>query len=155
VFCGYCAERPPAGAGVAPPRSRVCTYCSMGLLLAAAPNAAPAVEEPFVVVDDLMRVQALSRSSEQSLYLVESAVIGINVSVLLTPAHGLDAGSAALTALLARVLYSSGDVPTPPIALQLRAATSVRFRARIGPCRPGPAAIIVLGAPVDVSRLSV
>jgi len=33
------------------PASRVCTRCSLGLLVSAAPDAAPTPQDPFLLVD--------------------------------------------------------------------------------------------------------
>lgn len=59
AFCGYCGH-PPMGRW----RSlahRVCRRCQMGTVLHAPPGLQPRFDEPFVIVDSRLRLQAVSR----------------------------------------------------------------------------------------------
>jgi hypothetical protein len=143
AFCGYCGHRPES----APvPRSRVCDACQMGLVLRAPSDSAPARGETFLVVDDLMRIRAVSRDAERLLGMQETHLIGSQVGDVLIPAEVTPDGGAHLAVLVARAAArSAGTVTT---AVRPRDTFGVRYAARIGPCSPEPAALIVLAEPL-------
>ena len=69
AFCSYCGY-PPTG----PWRSRahrVCMRCHRGMVLRAPPNAQPRFDEPFLIVDERLIVQAIPRRAERSLMVNE------------------------------------------------------------------------------------
>lgn len=136
TFCGYCAARVEAGEG-----SRVCPECNMGLLLRAAAGAVPETGDAFLVVDDAMAVRALSRRAEKLLGISETAAVDRHVGELLEEAADDEAGTPRLSEALAGATRGSriGELPLSP-----RNAFGVRWWARVAPCSPGPAAVVVL-----------
>src|SRR5436305_9516844 len=84
-FCGHCAapspsEQPPA------PTARVCTACGLGLLLETRRDTAPSADDAFLVIDNALLVQAMSRRAQVMLGLSESEAINRRVAELLVPA---------------------------------------------------------------------
>src|SRR5947209_15938268 len=81
-FCGHCGERredaePPA------PHARVCESCGLGLLMEAQKDLAPAPGDPFLLVDDRLRVHGMSAGAERLLGLIESEGHGRPIGELL------------------------------------------------------------------------
>jgi PAS domain-containing protein len=121
----------------------------MGLFLRAPSHSAPAEHETFLVVDDLLRIRAVSRGAERLLGMHETQLIDSHVGEVLVPAEATPEGSARLAVLVARVASGAerGD-RAHPIAVRPRDTYGVRYAARIGPCSPDSAALIVLGDPL-------
>jgi hypothetical protein len=141
-FCGYCAAR--AEAVEREEGSRVCPVCNMGLLLRVADDAAPEGDQAFLVVDDLLMVRGVSRQAEGLMGITETMAIDRHVSDLL---EGVDAAGEAdarqgFAAALAAATHGSGG--TTELALRPRRTHGVRWWARVAPCAPGPAALVVL-----------
>lgn len=139
IFCGYCGARPSEGGGEV---SRVCAQCHLGLLLRADDDLAPGVDEAFVVVDDVLALRAVSRRAERLLAISETAAVDRQLGELLVPADAL-ADDAALRAAMLHAL--AGAAPFS-MTVRPRATYGVRYAARVGPCAPGPAALVVLTA---------
>jgi hypothetical protein len=137
VFCGYCAARPEDGAGEL---SRVCGQCHLGLLLRATSNLAPGPDDGFLVVDDLLRVRAVSKRAERLLCISETTAVDRQLGELLLPAGTPSVGS--LRAAIVQGMVGDGAFR---LVVRPRDVHGVRYGARIGPCQPGPAALIVLG----------
>src|SRR5690242_12276604 len=86
AFCSYCGY-PPMG----PWRSRlhrVCMRCQMGMVLRAPPDAQPRFEEPLLMVDDRLIVQAISRRAELVLWVNEPDGFGVPLEDFLVSAIG-------------------------------------------------------------------
>lgn len=138
VFCGYCARRGQVG-----DPWRVCGACEMGLLLRAHPDVAPAEEEPFLVVDELLRIRAVSRRAEPLLG-TEAVLVDRHVGEVLLSAEAA-AASSSLSPVVSRVVREGLEpardrlVPVRP-----RDTYGVRFGARVGRCEPGLGALVVL-----------
>jgi hypothetical protein len=144
LFCGYCGEGAPDERGEI---SRVCARCSLGLLLRAPGELRPERADAFLVVDDLLRIRALSRRAERVLAVSETAAVDRQLHELLVAADVSAADSDALRAAVIDGLYGRSDGGRPMrIAVRPPGHHGVRFAARVGPCQPGPAALIVLGA---------
>jgi len=137
-FCGYCGE---AADDVIRARTRVCDRCEMGLLLSAGDDSVPRPDEPFVVVDELMAVRAVSRNAEDLLGAAETALVGRHVGDLLVPAE-LMRTEPTLPRLIAQAMRSE-EFGASAI-LRPRGDFGVRFAVRVVGCRPGPAALIVV-----------
>ena len=145
TFCGYCAKEAP---GRAPEStgSRVCEHCRMGLLLTADAEVAPGPDDPFLVVDELLAVRALSSRAERLLDLSETDAVNRHVIDLLAPAETSPQATTILPRVLAQAVRAGlGSAEPARVTVRPRDVFGVRYLARIGPCRPGPAAVVVLG----------
>jgi hypothetical protein len=145
AFCGYCG-RPPAGApGDSEAASRVCADCGLGLLLTADAGLAPAAEDAFLVVDAGLNVRALSAAAERLCDLAETDVVDQPLENLLVAADSSEDARARLHALVSGAARGplSGGEPAVAIVRPAR-AFGVRWRARVGRCEPGYAALVVL-----------
>jgi hypothetical protein len=140
--------------GAAPiPTMRVCDRCCHGLLLEACSDAAPQADEPFLVVDSRLRVQAVSRTAEKFLAVREEAVTDLPVADLLVSADADAQPEQCLTSLLARSAID-GDVDLETTFVRPRDTFGVRLPARISVCGPPRAALIVFESrPAQPPRL--
>jgi exopolysaccharide biosynthesis polyprenyl glycosylphosphotransferase len=151
-FCGYCGVAPADGAAPIP-TMRVCDRCCHGLLLEACSDAAPQADEPFLVVDSRLRVQAVSRTAEKFLAVREEAVTDLPVADLLVSADADAQPEQCLTSLLARSAID-GDVDLETTFVRPRDTFGVRLPARISVCGPPRAALIVFESrPAQPPRL--
>lgn len=120
----------------------MCEHCSLGLILTARSDLAPAEREPFLVVDELMRVRAVSKEAERLLSTAETEAVNRHVGDFLVPVEGTPEKATRLAGVIAAA--SRLDAPVSRAVLRPRDAFGVRFGVRIGGCDPGPAAILVL-----------
>jgi len=139
-FCGRCGM-PPALALEAP-SSRVCGHCGLGLVLQAPADVAPAGDEPFLVVDSTLSVCAVSARAEDLLNTDERHAVDRHVADFLVPADANAPGAENLLVLLVEAASGSGEPQSAVV--RPRQEFGVRFRARIGPCGPPRAALLVL-----------
>lgn len=138
AFCSHCAR--PAGAGDEP-LPRVCASCGMGLMLTAPADVVPSVDSAFLVADSTLCVGAVSRVAESFLDIKEADVVHRPVTELLAAADaeatGVDLASA--------ITWAAGGDPARRVAFVRPTNTfGIRCRARIGPCGPPSAAVLVL-----------
>ncbi|HVF79225.1 MAG TPA: hypothetical protein VNA28_13085 [Solirubrobacteraceae bacterium] len=140
AFCGHCAL-PPAPVRQAQP-SRVCGHCGLGLVLQATVDLAPRPDEPFLVVDTTLSVCAVSASAEELLGIDETTAVNKHVADFLVPADANAPSAENLLVLLVEVASGSGEPRTTMV--RPRQEFGVRFKARIGPCGPPHAALLVL-----------
>jgi hypothetical protein len=138
-FCGHCG-RAPAETDDGPP-ARVCRRCGMGLVLNAPADSAPAASDPFLVVDGSLTVCAVSRHAERLLDIAETDAVNRHVGEFLVPAEA-DADGANLAALLTRAVRD--DLEPRSVAVRPANTFGVRYWARVGPCGPPRAALLVL-----------
>lgn len=133
-FCSHCGTR----ATQAAPDARVCRECELGLLIHAPGDLAPQADEPFLLVDTALKICGLSRGAEAALGLAEPAAVGLPLGDVLVTADSELQGAGWLLGAIG----GSG-----PQRLQLRPAGifGVRFDARVAPCGPALATLIVLG----------
>lgn len=139
-FCGHCARRPAPVRQAAP--SRVCGSCGLGLVLQTSTELAPRPDEPFLIIDTTLSVCAVSAAAEQLLDIDETRAVNKHVADFLVPADANAPGAQNLLALLVEVAGGSGGPRTTMV--RPRQEFGVRFKARIGPCGPPPAALLVL-----------
>jgi hypothetical protein len=143
-FCGHCAapapgDQPPA------PTARVCRACGLGLLLETRREVLPADRDAFLVIDDALSIQAMSRRAQILLAVCEEEAVNRPVLELLAPA---DAEADGTSSFAARIIDAARSDDNPASAFVRPWNTfGVRMRARIAPCGPPRAALIVLQAP--------
>jgi PAS domain-containing protein len=140
VFCGHCGRSPDEG-GLPVAGSRVCTKCGMGLLLQAPVESAPAPSDPFLVVDGTLTICAVSRQAERLLGIAETEAVNRHVAEFLVPGDAESEGEnlATLLAWAAR-----GEEPSANVVVRPTNTFGVRYWARVGPCGPPTAALLVL-----------
>jgi hypothetical protein len=124
------------------PASRVCTRCGLGLMVAAPPDAAPSPEDPFLLVDGQLSICAVSRLAEELLLTSETEVVNSHIGDLLVPADIEIAGPESLVNLIVHAARGPGE--TRDVVLRPAKEFGIRFWARIAPCGPPRAALIVL-----------
>jgi PAS domain-containing protein len=139
-FCGHCAMA-PAPARQAPP-SRVCGHCGLGLVLRATAELAPGQHDPFLVIDTTLSVCAVSAAAEELLGIDETQAVNKHIADFLVPADANAPSAENLLALLVEVAGGSAESRTTVV--RPRQEFGVRFNARIGPCGPPHAALLVL-----------
>jgi hypothetical protein len=139
-FCGHCGI-PPA-ANIDTNGSRVCSHCGLGLVLQAPADVAPRPGEPFLVIDSTLSVCAVSSHAEELLDTDETQAVNKHIADYLVPADANAPSAANLLALLVEAASGTGDPRT--VVVRPRQEYGVRFRARIGPCGPPHAALLVL-----------
>lgn len=139
-FCGHCGLAPAPAAEAT--KSRVCGHCGLGLVLQASSDVAPALDEPFLVVDATLSVCAVSARAEQLLGIDETKAVNKHVADFLVPADANAPSAANLLALLVDVASGAGEPRTAVV--RPREEFGVRFRARVGACGPPHAALLVL-----------
>jgi hypothetical protein len=124
------------------PASRVCTRCGLGLMVAAPPDAAPSPHDPFLLVDGQLSICAVSRLAEELLLTSETEVVNGHIGDLLVPADIEVAGPESLVNLIVHAARGRGE--THHVVLRPAKEFGIRFWARIAPCGPPRAALIVL-----------
>lgn len=139
AFCGHCGGAP---ADEVAQQSRVCGHCSLGLVLQAPADVAPRADEPFLVIDSSLSVCAVSAAAEELLGIDETSAVNKHVADFLVPADANAPSADNLLALLVEAASGSGEPRTAVV--RPREEFGVRFRARIGPCGPPHAALLVL-----------
>ena len=140
IFCGHCGRGPEPGSAV--PASRVCSKCGMGLLLQAPAETAPTPKDPFIVVDGALTICALSRQAEKLLGVSETEAVNRHISDFLAPGDAEGASGENLGSLLAWA--ARGETPSSSVVVRPTNTFGVRYWARVGPCGPPNAALLVL-----------
>ena len=139
AFCGHCGISPAQDAVA---QSRVCGHCGLGLVLQAAADVAPRNDEPFLVIDSTLSVCAVSAQAEWLLGIDETEAVNKHVADFLVPADANAPSAENLLVLLVEAASGSGEPRSAVV--RPRQEFGVRFRARIGPCGPPHAALLVL-----------
>jgi hypothetical protein len=147
-FCTKCAAVPTEEVA---PLARVCRSCGMGVLLETRSDVAPGPEDAFLVVDSRLTVQALSRRAELLLDVIEEEVIDKPIAGFLGGADAEADGPEDLMALLRDTSTDSEDLHS--VSVRPLGAFGVRMIARLIPCGPPRAALVVLGDPRRNLRL--
>jgi hypothetical protein len=138
-FCGHCGIPPAATIDSG---SRVCGHCGLGLVLQAPADVAPHADEPFLVIDSTLSVCAVSARAERLLGTDETLAVNRHVADFIVPA---DANAPTAENLLVQLVDAASGSGEPRTAVvRPRSEFGVRFRARIGPCGPPNAALLVL-----------
>jgi hypothetical protein len=139
-FCGHCGMPPADGSSEA--LTRVCARCELGLMMSAPPAAAPSPDDPFLLVDGQLSVCAVSRHAEDLLLIPETQAVNRHITDLLLPADIELAGPESLVNLIVHAARGVGE--THDVVLRPAHEFGIRFWARVGPCGPPQAALIVL-----------
>jgi hypothetical protein len=135
-LCSHCAARPRSE-----PTSRVCEHCGLGLLLHSGADVAPRLNGAFIVLDRSLAVCAVSRGTERLLATAEIDAVNRHVSELVVAA---DAESQSRGDLAAAVIWAAGgDDATRSVTVRPTNTFGVRMKARIAPCGPSRAALLV------------
>jgi hypothetical protein len=142
-FCGNCAAPSPRG-DAPPPTARVCSSCGLGLLLETRQDVLPKPHDAFLVIDSALLVQAVSRRAQTLLDVSEEGAVDRPVAGLLAPADA-EAHGRGFAAALADAAAGS-DEPSSAFVRPWN-TFGVRMRARIAPCGPPRAALVVLEDP--------
>jgi PAS domain-containing protein len=130
---------------VAPaPSARVCRACGLGLLLETRADAVPTERDAFVVIDNALLVQAVSRRAQALLAVTEEEAVNRPISDLLMTADAESQGNR-----LAAAIAQAADGGSESLSTFVRPWNTfgVRIRARIAPCGPPRAALLVLDSP--------
>jgi hypothetical protein len=142
TFCGYCGHRPTEEAA---PETRVCGECELGLLLTADEALSPGKADPFVVIDAGLTIRALSQAAEELFSIAETDVVDQPLENVFVAAESSDEARGKLNRLLSGAAREPLSAREPDVAVVRPArAFGVRYRARIGRCEPGRAALVVL-----------
>lgn len=138
TFCSYCGY-PPMGRW----RSiahRVCMRCEMGTVLRAPPGLQPRFYEPFVIVDERLRLQAVSHHAEGMLAVDEPAVIDVPLEELLLCRDVQD--QMDLAGLVGRAI--GGSRLATRVELRTVGDPAIEVVARVAGCVPPQAAVLIL-----------
>ena len=142
TFCGYCGHRPDVDGE---PESRVCSECELGLLLTADEELSPARSDAFLVIDAGLTIRALSQGAEKLFEIAETDVVDQPLENVLVAAESSDDARAKLNRLLSGAAHEPLSPREPDVAVVRPAREfGVRYRARVGRCEPGRAALLVL-----------
>jgi hypothetical protein len=137
-FCSYCgrAPRPESNDG-----HRVCRRCDLGIVLRAPAGQAPLPGDPFLIVDEELIVQAISKRAERVLGISEADGVLVPLRRFVEPVNA-NLGGTNFAVLLALALPEG----VSDRLVQLRAANDgqKRFAARITSCGNPPAVLLVL-----------
>jgi hypothetical protein len=139
AFCSYCGC-PPMG----PWRvraHRVCMRCQMGVVLKAPAGTEPRYDDPFVIVDRKLAVQAVSRRAEAALSVEEPAGLDAPLEEFLICNDG-DHDRGELAALVE--LAFAGAEPSNTLELRPVANPETRLQGRITSCGPPLGALLIL-----------
>jgi hypothetical protein len=143
-FCSYCGHPP-----VTPRQhhNRVCERCRLGMVLRAPTGCAPRADEPFLIIDDGLTVQAISERAERLLRIEEPD------SVRMPLTEFLEAGDIAPGQIELGVALAVRGGQPETVELRRVDQPEQRFHARITSCGSPAAALVVL-APVRADRRS-
>ncbi len=139
AFCSYCGY-PPMG----PWRlraHRVCMRCQMGVVLKAPAGAEPHYDDPFVIVDRQLAVQAVSRHAELALSVEEPGGLHAPLEEFLLCTNG-DQDRDELAALVE--LAFAGAEPSIRLELRTVANPEIRLQGRVTSCGPPLGALLIL-----------
>ena len=145
-FCGHCAAPAPKDEAPAP-TARVCRSCGLGLLLETRREMLPTERDAFLVIDSALLIQAVSRRAQTLLAVSEEQAVNRPVAEFVVPADAEAQAAAGFAASIADAARGSED----PVSAVVRPWNTfgVRMRARIAPCGPPRAALVVLQAGRD------
>ena len=139
TFCGHCGRAPSADVAGQP---RVCQKCGLGLLISAPRDIAPKASDPFVVVDGSLTVCALSREAERLLGIMETDAVNRHIAEFLVTG---DAETKTAENLASTLTWAArGDSSSQNVVVRPANTFGVRYWARVGPCGPPNAALLVL-----------
>jgi hypothetical protein len=140
-FCSYCG-RPPKGPWLE--RShRVCRRCKLGIVLHTPADASRLVDQPFLIVDRVLTVQAVSRAAQAALRVNEADAVGVPLDEFIVAggAERRDADLSTLATLAIEQALGSARVDVCTVE-----DPELRFTARVSVCGPPAAALLTLTA---------
>jgi hypothetical protein len=111
-------------------------------MVSAPPDAAPSPKDPFILVDGQLSICAVSRLAEELLLTSETDVVNSHIGDLLVPADIEVGGPDSLVNLIVHAARGTGE--THHVVLRPAKEFGIRFWARIAPCGPPRAALLVL-----------
>lgn len=129
---------------------RVCMRCPMGVVLRPPAGAQPRYNDPFVIVDRQLAVQAVSRHAEVALSVEEPAGLDAPLEELLICDNG-EHDRGELAALVELVF--AGAEPSNRLELRTVANPEILLEGRVTSCGPPPGALLIL-TPVAVHAAS-
>jgi PAS domain-containing protein len=142
TFCGHCGRSPQDETAEPDVAARVCGKCGLGLMLQAPADSAPGHADPFLVIDGALNICALSRHAERLLEVTETEAVNRHVAEFLVPADAETSSGESLASLLSWA--ARGESPSAQVVIRPTNTFGVRYWARIGPCGPPTAALLVL-----------
>jgi hypothetical protein len=113
----------------------------MGVVLRAPAGAQPRHDDPFVIVDRQLAVQAVSRHAEVALSVEEPAGLDASLEEFLICDAG-DHDHGELAALVELVF--AGAEPSNRLELRTVANPEIRLQGRVTSCGPPPGALLIL-----------
>jgi len=140
-FCGHCAATAPVSTPP-DPSSRVCMSCGLGLLLETHRGAIPAPDEAFLVVDAGLSIQGMSRRAQLLLSVCEEEAVNRPVAELLVPADAEAQATTRFAAAIVDAAAGGGELGSGYV--RPWNTFGVRMRARVAPCGPPRAALVIL-----------
>jgi PAS domain-containing protein len=119
----------------------VCQSCGLGLLLETRADVLPTERDAFLVIDNSLLVQAMSRRAQALLAVTEEEAVNRPISELLVSPDAESEGNR-----LAMAITGAASGAGEPVHTFVRPWNTfgVRMRARIAPCGPPRAALVVL-----------
>ncbi|HEX8066537.1 MAG TPA: hypothetical protein VF520_08425 [Thermoleophilaceae bacterium] len=140
-FCTHCGAlyEAPRGNPDPPLRGRVCSRCSLGVVLTCSSELVDHPGGAFLVVTSDLRVSAASEAAEELLGGGDGLYGRPLLSVLTSPA-----GVAELARRAARAATGDRAVTTLPVEPSAVSLPGVSLEARIGYCAKPPAALVVV-----------
>jgi hypothetical protein len=139
LFCGHCGHVEDRDIT---PATRVCDRCELGLLVSAATTAAPTEHDPFLLVDSTLSICGVSRRAEELLLASEADTVNTHITDLLVPADIEVSGPEGLVNVIIHAARGEGEMHH--VVLRPAREFGIRFWARIAPCGPPKAALVVL-----------
>ena len=120
----------------------MCSACGFGVMLEARADIVPGPRDAFLIVDSALVIQAMSREAERLLDVSEEAAVHHPVSELLETADAEARGRVGFAGAVAEAVAGTED----PMHAFVRPWNTfgVRMRAKIAPCGPPRAALILL-----------
>lgn len=120
----------------------MCGACGLGLILESPADVAPKAGDAFLVLDRTLSVCAVSQAAERLLATSEPDAVNRHITNLLMPAEAEENGGEGLSLAVAWAARGAGATRTTIV----RPANTfgIRLTARIGPCGPPRAALLVL-----------
>jgi hypothetical protein len=114
----------------------------MGVLLSTPADNAPKPSDPFLVVDGTLSICAMSKHAEKLLGIVETDAVNRHIAEFLEPGDAETESGASLASMIA--FAARGDQPATSVVVRPANTFGVRYWAKVGPCGPPTAALLVL-----------
>jgi hypothetical protein len=138
-FCSYCGH-PPKGPWLE--RShRVCRRCKLGIVLQTPSDPTCLSDQPFLIVDRALTVQAVSRSAQAALRVSEPEAVGVPLDEFLISG---DVGDPAADLSAMAALAIEQAQPSSRFDVRTVEDPELCFDARVNACGPPAAALLTL-----------